>query len=70
MTIRIDPSWQSVLQEEFTKSYWESLTTFVKTQYAEKKCFPEGKNIFRAFDMTPFENVKVVILGQDPYHTP
>jgi uracil-DNA glycosylase len=70
MTVRIHPSWQSVLQEEFTKPYWESLTTFVKTQYSEKKCFPEGKNIFRAFDMTPFENVKVVILGQDPYHTP
>jgi uracil-DNA glycosylase len=42
----------------------------VKNEYAHTPCFPEGKNIFRAFDMTPFDTVKVVILGQDPYHTP
>ena len=70
MSVRIDPSWQKVMQEEFEKPYWHTLTTFVKREYAHGRCFPEGKNIFRAFDMTPFEAVKGVILGQDPYHTP
>ncbi len=69
MTIRIHPSWYSLLHEEFEKPYWNELTTFVKDEYMHKKCFPEWKNIFRAYDLTPFENVKIVILGQDPYHT-
>lgn len=69
MSIRIHPSWQAVLVSEFEKPYWESLTSFVKSEYATNRCFPEGKNIFRAFDLTPFDDVKVVILGQDPYHT-
>lgn len=69
MTIKIHPSWYNVLTPEFEKPYWNSLTEFVKNEYLQKKCFPEWKNIFRAFDMTPFDRVKVVILGQDPYHT-
>lgn len=70
MTVKIDPSWHEVLKDEFEKPYWTHLTTFVKNAYTEKPCFPAPKNIFRAFDLTPFDSVKVVILGQDPYHTP
>lgn len=70
MTIRIEASWLKVLSSEFEKAYWSELTKFVKDQYAQTPCFPEGKNIFHAFDTTPFGQVKVVILGQDPYHTP
>lgn len=70
MTVRIDSSWYKVLHWEFEKPYWEILTTFVKWEYQTKSCFPLGKNIFRTYDLTPFDNVKVVILGQDPYHTP
>lgn len=70
MTVRIEPSWHAVLCDEFEKPYWKELTQFVKEEYQTTSCFPPGKNIFRAFDLTPFEKVKVVILGQDPYHTP
>ncbi|UTY57255.1 uracil-DNA glycosylase [Massilia sp. erpn] len=70
MTVRIEASWKEQLQEEFGKPYWDSLTSFVRAEYATGQCCPAGKNIFRAFDLTPFDEVKVVILGQDPYHTP
>ncbi|HEY4071930.1 MAG TPA: uracil-DNA glycosylase [Herbaspirillum sp.] len=70
MTVRIEPSWKQQLHAEFEQPYWENLTTFVKSEYAAGPCCPQGKNIFRAFDLTPFDQVKVVILGQDPYHTP
>jgi len=70
MSVKIHPSWQAVLANEFEKPYWQDLTSFVKGEYAEKNCFPKGADIFRAFDLTPFDSVKVVILGQDPYHTP
>lgn len=70
MTVRIDASWQKALAPEFEKPYWERLTSFVKEQYTKTICFPKGTDIFRAFDITPFDQVKVVILGQDPYHTP
>ncbi len=70
MTVRIEASWKEQLREEFSKPYWESLTSFVRAEYAAGQCCPAGKNIFRAFDLTPFDEVKVVILGQDPYHTP
>lgn len=70
MTLRIHPSWQAALAPEFDKPYWAQLTSFVKAEYAAGPCFPPGKAIFKAFDTTPFEQVKVVILGQDPYHTP
>ena len=69
MTVRIEPSWKAQLQEQFEQPYWQSLTAFVKAEYAAGPCCPAGKNIFRAFDLTPFDDVKVVILGQDPYHT-
>lgn len=70
MTVRIEPSWKAQLQDQFEQPYWQSLTAFVKAEYAAGPCCPAGKNIFRAFDLTPFDDVKVVILGQDPYHTP
>jgi uracil-DNA glycosylase len=69
MTVKIHQSWHTALAPEFEKPYWHDLTEFVKSEYARTRCFPEGKNIFRAFDTTPFDEVKVVILGQDPYHT-
>ncbi len=68
--VKIHPSWQKVLSEEFEKEYFENLTQFVKKEYSVKTIYPEGKNIFRAFELCPFEDVKVVIIGQDPYHGP
>lgn len=65
----LPPSWQSALTPEFDRLYWPALTEFVTSEYEQKVCFPEEKNIFKAFDMTPFDRVRVVILGQDPYHT-
>lgn len=70
MTVRIEPSWKAHLQDQFEQPYWQALTEFVKDEYAAGPCCPAGKDIFRAFDLTPFDDVKVVILGQDPYHTP
>ncbi|MDO8231731.1 MAG: uracil-DNA glycosylase [bacterium] len=68
MNVKIDPSWANHLKGEFEKTYFTELTTFVKKEYLEGKVYPAPKNIFRAFDLCPFESVKVVILGQDPYH--
>jgi uracil-DNA glycosylase len=68
--VKIHPSWLKVLEQEFSKSYFEELVAFVKQEYASTTIYPEGKNIFRAFELCPFESVKVVILGQDPYHGP
>ena len=62
MTVKIHPSWHALLAEEFEKPYWNTLTEFIKKEYSEKKCFPAGKNIFRAFDMTPSDQVQAVIL--------
>ena len=70
MSVRIEESWKRQLQGEFEQPYWEQLTSFVRAEYAAGQCCPPGKYIFRAFDLTPFDEVKVVILGQDPYHTP
>lgn len=70
MDVRIQPSWKQRLQAEFEQPWWASLAAFVKQEYAAGPCFPPGKDIFRAFDLAPFDQVKVVILGQDPYHTP
>jgi uracil-DNA glycosylase len=70
MAVRLEPSWKQQLEAEFALPYWERLTAFVKEEYAAGPCCPPGKHIFRAFDLTPFDQVKVVILGQDPYHTP
>lgn len=68
MDVKISESWKSLLQAEFDKPYFEELTRFVKTEYAQGCVFPAGRNIFRAFDKCPFEKLKVVIIGQDPYH--
>lgn len=68
MKVNIEPSWQRELSEEFDKPYFKSLIGFVKKEYTTHTCFPEGKEIFAAFDYCPFDDVKVVIIGQDPYH--
>ena len=60
--------WKAVIGEEFSKPYFEELISFVKQEYATSQVFPAGRNIFRAFDKCPFDKVKVVIIGQDPYH--
>ncbi len=70
MEVKIEPSWKEQLQEEFDKPYFKELTGFVRSEYQSKKIFPPPKDIFKAFDLCPFDNVKVVILGQDPYHGP
>ncbi|MBI4088818.1 uracil-DNA glycosylase [Candidatus Kaiserbacteria bacterium] len=68
MNVKIEPSWAEKLKGEFEKEYFAQLTEFVKKEYKEGTVYPPPKNIFRAFDLCPFEKVKVVILGQDPYH--
>ncbi|KGO89970.1 uracil-DNA glycosylase [Flavobacterium suncheonense] len=68
MQVDIHPSWSKVLASEFEKPYFEKLIAFVKEEYSKHKCFPKGSQIFAAFDRCPFDNVKVVIIGQDPYH--
>jgi uracil-DNA glycosylase len=68
MLIDIHPSWKNALSAEFDKSYFTDLVAFVKSEYATKRCFPKGSQIFSAFDWCPFDDVKVVIIGQDPYH--
>ncbi|MBM3261264.1 uracil-DNA glycosylase [Candidatus Kaiserbacteria bacterium] len=66
--IRIHSSWMAHLSAEFQKPYFKELSTFVHTEYQYAIVYPPPKNIFRAFDLCPFEDVEVVILGQDPYH--
>lgn len=68
MNVKIEPSWHTELADEFEKPYFTELTAFVKKEYKDGTVYPPPKNIFRAFDLCPFEKVKVVILGQDPYH--
>ena len=68
MKVRIEESWREVLQPEFDKPYFELLTSFVRQAYQTKQCFPPAKLIFNAFDSCPFDKVRVVIIGQDPYH--
>ena len=68
MNVDIHPSWKPYLQTEFDKPYFKSLTDFVKTEYKNHKCFPKGTDIFNAFNHCSFEDTKVVIIGQDPYH--
>ena len=70
MSLNIHPSWRSALQKEFDQPYFESLMTFVDNAYAASTVFPPENKIFEAFNRTPFDKVKVVILGQDPYHEP
>ncbi|MAL59023.1 MAG: uracil-DNA glycosylase [Flavobacteriaceae bacterium] len=70
MTVKIEHSWQVQLKEEFEKPYFKDLVNFVKTEYQSNPCYPPGSQIFSAFNHTPFTGVKVVIIGQDPYHGP
>jgi len=65
---KIDKSWQNVLKSEFIKEYFSSLKTFLSEEEKKYKVFPENKNIFTAYNITKFEDVRVVIVGQDPYH--
>lgn len=70
MNVRIHPSWANALQEEFAQPYFANLFSFVKAEYASTTVYPPANLIFNAFDHCPLGNVKVVILGQDPYHEP
>lgn len=70
MDVKIAADWKHLLQEEFDKPYFEELTRFVREEYATNTIYPAGKNIFRAFDKCPVDKLKVVIIGQDPYHGP
>ena len=70
MEVRIEDSWKARLQIEFDKPYFDSLTQFVRGEYATTTVYPPGREMFAAFDACPFDNVRVVILGQDPYHEP
>lgn len=68
--IKIEASWKKVLKDEFGQEYFKTLREFVKSEYSHAIVYPAPKNIFRAFDLCPFDKVEVVILGQDPYHGP
>ncbi len=68
MEVKIEPSWKKALEQEFVKDYFTKLASFVKSEYLSSTVYPPAKFIFRAFELTPFDKVKVVILGQDPYH--
>lgn len=68
MNVDINPSWKPFLQDEFDKPYFKNLTEFVKEEYSKHQCFPPGNLIFNAFEKCPLDQLKVVIIGQDPYH--
>ena len=68
MQITIEPGWRAILKDEFEKPYFKDLMEFVKYEYKTSKCFPPENQIFSALNHTPFNEVKVVIIGQDPYH--
>ncbi len=70
MDIKIESSWKEHLKEEFEKQYFTDLTDFVRSEYTAQRIYPPGRLIFNAFEKCPFDKVKVVILGQDPYHEP
>lgn len=70
MNVRIEESWKNILQEEFKQEYFKQLASFVKEEYQNHTVYPHPKRIFSALDLVPFEEVKVVIIGQDPYHGP
>lgn len=70
MSIRIEEGWRKALQEQWEAPYFQALTKFVTQRYAQTRVYPPGRQIFAAFDQCPFDQVKVVILGQDPYHGP
>jgi len=70
MNVQIEPSWQQHLADEFGKPYFGRLAEFVRSEYTQHVCYPPAKLIFNAFNLCPFDSVKVVIIGQDPYHEP
>ena len=70
MNVKIHESWKSHLQSEFEKPYFKELIEFVKNEYKTHTCYPPGKQIFNAFDHCPLDQVRVVLIGQDPYHGP
>lgn len=70
MDVKIEPTWKERLQGEFEKPYFQALTAAVRQEYAAGTCYPPGRLVFNAFNLCPFDRVKVVIIGQDPYHEP
>ncbi|WP_067520772.1 uracil-DNA glycosylase [Endozoicomonas ascidiicola] len=69
--VKLEPSWKAMLQDEFEKEYMQVLRSFLRAEKSQgKRIYPDGGEIFRSMDLTPFDQVKVVILGQDPYHGP
>ena len=70
MKVNIETHWKKILKNEFQQPYFHNLVSFVKDEYDQYTCYPKGSDIFKAFDLTPFPEVKVVIIGQDPYHGP
>jgi uracil-DNA glycosylase len=70
MDVKIEPTWKLRLKAEFEKEYFEKLTHFVRDEYSRSVVYPPGALIFNAFDLCPFDSVKAVIIGQDPYHGP
>ncbi|MBP5306919.1 MAG: uracil-DNA glycosylase [Paludibacteraceae bacterium] len=70
MDVRIEKSWKKELQSEFDKPYFKELTDFIRSEYASSTVYPPGNLIFNAFEKCPFDKVKLVIIGQDPYHEP
>ena len=70
MDVKIEPGWKSKLKPEFDKEYFAKLTAFVRAEYGKGAVYPPGSLIFNAFDVCPFNKVKAVIIGQDPYHGP
>lgn len=70
MEVKIESGWQACLAEEFASDYFAQLTDFVRAEYQSAPCYPPGSQIFNAFDLCPFDRVRVVLLGQDPYHEP
>lgn len=70
MNVKIHPSWATRLKDEFAAPYFTALTDYVRSEYRAATCYPPAAEIFNAFDLCPFDDVKVVIIGQDPYHEP
>ena len=68
MSVKIDESWKRLLESEFNSEYFKKLISFIKEEYSVFKCYPKGSDIFNAFDCCPINKLKVVIIGQDPYH--
>lgn len=64
----VENNWKPIIDKEINEPYFQNLKTFIKEEYATKRIYPQGKNIFKAFELTDFNNVKAVIIGQDPYH--